>query len=218
MNNKVILITGGNRGIGLAIAKSFVQLGAKVAINYRSDEKQAEKALQELNANSQQAIAIKADISNTDERERLVHEVLSHFNKIDVLVNNAGTTCRVEFLKTTEQEFDAILNANLKAPLFLAKTVASQMIKNNQPGVIINICSITAYKALENCIHYAISKAGLLRATKNMARELAPYNIRVNSISPGFIQTDINRHQWQDDPDVWANRTKPIPMQRAATP
>jgi len=207
MKNKVVLVTGGSRGIGLAIAKAFAEQGCKVVINFRNDQQQAETALKELHT---------LDVSEKSERERLLKKTLAHFNKIDVLVNNAAISSRLGFLKTTEEEFDRIYGCNLKAPLFLGKIVAEQMIKQGHGGAIINISSAAGHIPMG--INYGGSKAAMLMETKNMAAKLAPYNIRVNSISPGTTKTDLNRHNWEANPERWESHIKNIAMQRGADP
>lgn len=212
MKDKVALITGGSRGIGLGIAKGFIEQGAKLAINYRHDEAQAQKALEQFGG---QAIAIRGDISHQEERESLVEQVIAKFGKIDVLVNNAGIIARHGFLKGTEEEFNKIIRVNLTAPIFLAQAVAKQMIKQGHGGSIINISSISAHLASHTC-SYGVAKAGLIQATKAMAYKLAQYNIRVNSISPGFFMTDLNSRVWRDDPAAMERYEKNIPLKRAA--
>lgn len=216
MKDKVALITGGSRGIGLAIAKAFAKQGYKVAINYRSDQQQAQKALEELQSLSDDVVVIKADVSDKADRERLLNETLQNFNRIDVLINNAAVASRYGFLKTTEEEFDRIYNCNLKAPIFLSKIVAEQMIKQGDGGSIINISSVAGHIPMG--INYGGSKAALLMETKNMAAKLGPYNIRVNSISPASTKTDLNRRAWQDNPELWKSHTDNVALQRGADP
>jgi NAD(P)-dependent dehydrogenase (short-subunit alcohol dehydrogenase family) len=121
MKDKVVIVTGGNRGIGLAISQAFVEKGAKVAIAFHSQKEQADRALLKLNCNGDRAIAIQADVGLGEDRRRLVERVLSKYGKIDILVNNAAISARHGFLKGTEEEFDKILQSNLKGPYFLAQ-------------------------------------------------------------------------------------------------
>ena len=216
MEGKVVVVTGGSRGIGRAIAQAFGENGYKVVINYRADKDQAQKALEELHSISKDAIAIQADVSEKSERERLVKETLVKFGRIDVLVNNAAISTRHGFLKTTEEEFDRIYNCNLKAPIFLSKLVAEQMIKQECGGSIINVASVAGHIPMG--INYGGSKAALLMETKNMAAKLGPYNIRVNSISPGATKTDLNRSAWEGNPDFWKSHTDKIALQRGGDP
>jgi NAD(P)-dependent dehydrogenase (short-subunit alcohol dehydrogenase family) len=215
MTNKVVLITGGNRGIGYGIAKAFLADTYKVVINFRSNEEATSKALTELS--SDRVIAIKADVSKKEERIRLLKETLTAFGRIDVLVNNAAVASRYSFFKTSEEEYDRVYNTNLKAPIFLSKIVAEQMIKQKSAGSIINIASVAGHRPFG--LIYGDSKAALLMATKNMAAKCAKHGIRVNSITPGTHKTDLNRHNWEGDPKSWEKHCKEqIPMGRAGLP
>ena len=216
MNEKVVLITGGSRGIGFAIAKAFTEEGYQVVINFRSDQKRAGQAVEELRALSENVIAIQADVSEKSERESLLKQTLEKFKRIDVLINNAAVATRYGFLKTTEEEFDRIYNCNLKAPLFLSKIVAEQMIKQGKGGAIINISSVAGHIPMG--INYGGSKAALLMETKNMAAKLGPHRIRVNSVSPGTTKTDLNRRNWEGNPERWKSHTDNIALQRGADP
>ena len=216
MKDKVVLITGGSRGIGLAISKAFAGQAYQVVMNFRSDQQQAQKALEELRSLSRNVIAVQADVSDKSERERLLKETLENFSSIDILVNNAAIATRYGFLKTTEEEFDRIYNCNLKAPIFLAKIVAEQMIKQGHGGAIINIASVAGHIPMG--INYGGSKAALLMETKNMAAKLGTHNIRVNSISPGTTKTDLNRRNWEGHPERWKSHTDNIALQRGADP
>ena len=213
MNNKVVIITGGTRGIGLGIAREFLMADYNVIINYHTNETAAKLALSELKTNKVQAI--KADISTEDGRSSLLKQTLDIFGKVDTLVNNAAVASRLSFLKTNEQEFDRVFNINLKAPIFMTKLVVEQMIKQKTGGSIINISSVAGHRPFG--IVYSDSKAALLMATKNMAAKCAKYAIRVNSITPGTTKTDLNRRLWQDNPDEWDEHIKnSIPLGKAA--
>ena len=212
-----MVVTGGSRGIGLAIAKAFVLNGDRVVINYRSNQTAAEQALQSLSVDGGSVVAVQADISIASEREYLLRETVKHFNTIDVLVNNAGIASRKSFLKETEENFEHILRSNLTGAIFLAQKVAQAMIDGNSPGCIINIGSSAAYTPSSGPVAYSVAKAGLLMATKNMAYKLGPYGIRVNSVTPGGIETDMSRHVWQD-PAKREALEKVLPLQRRGQP
>jgi galactitol 2-dehydrogenase len=214
MKDKVVIITGGNRGIGYGIAQAFFSENYKVVINFRSNVEATEKALAALKYD--RVIAIKADINQKVERKRLLSETIAAFGRVDVLVNNAAVSTRYGFFKTNEEEYDRVYNANLKAPIFLSKIVAEQMIKQESGGSIINIASVAGHRPF--CLIYEDSKTALLMATKNMAATCAKHAIRVNSITPGTHKTDLNRHNWEDDPKSWDEHCKEsIPMGRAGS-
>lgn len=212
MVGKTILITGGTRGIGFAVAKAYTKQGHQVILNYKSNEPAANKALEEIRQLSPSSIALKADITDKAQRSSLVEQSISRFGKIDVLVNNAGSLAKQGFLEMQEEEYDYILDCNLKATIFLSQAVAKEMIPNKK-GCIINIASIGAYRSF-SVMHYGVSKAGLLYATKDMARELGQYNIRVNSISPGTIITDLNRDFWTQNPQEYKKYIEKVPLHR----
>jgi len=216
MSKQIVLITGGSRGIGFGIAKFLLKNHFKVVINFHSNQSRADIALKELKTISDDVIAIRADVTVKEERIRLLKETIEHFGRIDLLVNNAAVATRYGFLKTTEEEFDRLYNCNVKAPVFLGKIVAEQMIEQGDGGSIINICSIAGHRP--GVINYSDSKAALLMATKNMAAKLGKYNIRVNSISPGTFVTDLNKHSREGTPDIWKETIEKYPLQRAGDP
>ncbi len=145
MQNKVVIITGGSRGIGAGITEEFYNKGARVVINYSKNEAAAMKLKEKLGATDKSCLLVKADVGTSDGRKTLVQQTVSHFGTIDVLVNNAGISARGSFLKGTEDEFDSIINTNLKGPIFLAQACAAHMIENKIQGKIINICSVSAH-------------------------------------------------------------------------
>ena len=167
---------------------------------------------------SNDVIIIKADICQATDRQRLLKSTLDHFGTVDCLVNNAGVLTRKKFLEMPESDFNNVINTNLIAPYWLTQDVAKAMIERHIHGNIINIGSIDAKMATGCMSHYEISKAGLTMFSKSLATELASYHIRANTILPGLTQTDINRNQWQDQPEVWQRRVKPIPLGRAGLP
>lgn len=213
MKDKVAVITGGTRGIGLGIARGFARRGAHVALVYRSDDEQAEEVRSELGSS---AITIQADVTQPSDRERVLRETLSKWGKVDVLVNNAGIKAKHKFLKESESEYNAVITTNLTAPIFLSQLVARHMDEQKVEGSIINISSMSAHMA-SHPTSYCAAKAGLLSATKTMAYALASKGIRVNAISPGCFRTDMNAHVWRDTPDEMKIYENNIPMQRSAS-
>jgi NAD(P)-dependent dehydrogenase (short-subunit alcohol dehydrogenase family) len=214
---KVALITGGTRGIGLATGHAFAKAGYKIALNYSKNAAAAAKVKDELAKLKYDSIVVQADVAIAEDRARLISQVLEKFGHIDVLVNNAGVARKNDFLKTNIQDYEYEISCNLNGPVFLAKDIAKHMVDAKINGNIINICSVAGHKGLVSP-GYAASKAALLSVTKLMARELARYNIRVNSISPGAIKTDINKNAWQNHPKEWDKLMEPVAMQRAGEP
>lgn len=142
---------------------------------------------------------------------------MRHFSRVDVLVNNAGIKARKTFLKGDEEEFDSVINTNLKAPIFLSQLCADSMLKQNIQGSIVNICSVSAH--FSNAVTaYCAAKAGLLMASKRMALKLCPHKIRVNCVTPGTIQSGMNRNHWEAQTDIWKQHIEHIPMQCAGIP
>jgi 3-oxoacyl-[acyl-carrier protein] reductase len=191
LTNKSALITGGSRGIGFDIADLFASEGADVLITYRSEATGAE-AVNKLRAKypGQKIEGRVCDVANSGEVEKLFTEVVSLFGGLYVLVNNAGITRDNLVLRMKEEEWDAVLDTNLKGAFLIAKSAAKLMLKA-RTGRIINISSVVGETGNAGQVNYAASKGGLLAMTKSMARELASRNILVNSITPGYIETEM---------------------------
>jgi len=192
LQNKVAIVTGGARGIGLAIARCFVAKGAKVAIgdvNMTAGEAAA-NAIGKTNCRF-----VAADVGDGRSVERLISETCNAFGGIDILVNNAGIVHGSDFLDIAEADFDRVLRVNLKGMFLTGQAAARKMVAQTKagkpPGVIINMSSINAVVAIPNQVPYCVSKGGINQLTKVMALSLAPYGIRVNAIGPGSIMTDI---------------------------
>lgn len=218
LKGKVAIVTGGTRGIGGSIAEIFLEHGAKVVASYLADDQKAESFSEELKEFKTTLLTIKSDITTIEGRNALFKKCLAHFNRIDILVNNAGVLTRTALIDMPQKDFNCVLNTNLVAPYWLTQEFAKQVLLQKSPGVIINISSIDAFRATGSMSHYEIAKAGLSMLTKSAATELAKHNIRVNAISPGLTQTDINREQWTHHKEIWRERIDPIPMKRAAKP
>lgn len=215
MKDKVLIITGATKGMGLAISKHMLYLGAKVIMVYLSDEENAYEVNQTLSEYKGNYKLLKADITTESDREHILNQTLIAYKKIDVLVNNAGIPARSGFLKETEDEYDVVLNVNLKAPIFLAKKVATKMIEQKVAGSIINISSVSGHRAMGG-ISYDAAKAGIIRATQTMANTLGKYGIRVNSISPGTHKTEMNRHHWENETELYKKMIDVTALKRAA--
>lgn len=191
--NKVVLVTGGSRGIGKAIVTDFAKKGYNVVINYKKEQTQANMLKDELeNKYNIQAITIKADVSNEQEVKNMVQQIIDIFGKIDVLVNNAGIAIDKEFEDRTIEGWQITLNTNLIAPFLVSKYVGYEMLKNNK-GKIINISSTNGINTFfPTSIDYDASKAALINLTHNLAIQFAP-NINVNCVAPGWVNTDMNK-------------------------
>lgn len=194
---KIAIITGGGRGIGEAISKRFAQEGAVVVVADNNVET-SKKVVSEIKKKGKKALAIQMDVSRSGDAKRLVEETLKEFGQIDILVNNAGVHKRTPFLAISEDEWDWMLNVNLKGPFLCSQMVTREMVKAGKKGKIINICSITAEVAIADQVHYSASKAGVYMLTRSMALELAPYGINVNAVGPGPIRTTITRDRMED--------------------
>lgn len=190
LNGKVAVITGAGKGIGRAIALQFAELGAKVVVNYRSSIAQVEELLLTIKNAGGEAIAVQADVSKEDEAKSLFDAAIKNFGRVDILVNNAGITKDTLLLRMSEEDFDSVIDINLKGTFFCLKQAAGIMLKQKS-GKIINISSVVGVTGNMGQANYASSKAGVIGLTKSAARELASRGITVNAVAPGFIETDM---------------------------
>ena len=190
VKDKIALVTGGTRGIGKEIALSLAKEGANVAITYTSNEDIALTVVEEIKANGVNAIAVKANVVNNDEVLNMVKVVEKNLGTIDILVNNAGITKDNLLIRMSEEDWDSVLDVNLKGVFLSTKAVARAMMKKRY-GKIINISSVVGLNGNAGQGNYSASKAGVVGFTKSMAKELASRGVRVNAIAPGFIETDM---------------------------
>jgi glucose 1-dehydrogenase len=189
---KVALVTGSSRGIGRAIVLRFAQEGADVAINYSRDEAPARDVLSEVEAIGRRGILIKANLANVSETRAMVDEVVSRFDRLDILVNNAGIEKKAPFWEVTEQDYDNVVDVNLKGVFFASQALVQQLRRTKRPGRIINISSVHEDLPFPGFASYCASKGGVRMLTRNLAVELGPLGITVNAIAPGAIATPIN--------------------------
>lgn len=190
LKDKVALVTGGSGGIGREIALELSKEGANIAINYMGNKEKALEAVKELEANGVKALAIKADVSNSDQVDNMFKEIEDNLGKVDILVNNAGITRDNLLIRMKEEDWDSVMDTNLKGTFLCTKRAARPMMKKRY-GKIINISSVVGVSGNIGQGNYSASKAGVLGFTKSMAKELASRGIRVNAIAPGFIKTKM---------------------------
>lgn len=218
LSGKNVLITGASHGIGQAIALAMAQEGANVAFTYQRDEVAAAHVLSQLRELGVVCEAFQVDAGDESAAQHLAERVFAVFGELHVLVNNVGITTRTGFLETSIDDYHKVLNANLRFPFFLTQAVIGHMLERRIAGSVINVSSISAFKAISLMAHYQASKAALSMLSKSLAYEFAAQGIRVNTLSPGLTATQGNRNQWQDDPQLWRERGKDIPLGRAGTP
>ena len=192
LKDKAVVVTGGNRGIGRAIALAFARQGSAVAVCGTNDATLKETAGEIERAGATQNLAAKVDVSKEGEVERFSKSVLEAFGKVDILVNNVGITKDNLLLRMSEQDWEDVLNINLKSAFLMTKYFVKSMMKARQ-GRIVNITSVSGVKGNAGQANYAASKAGMIGLTKTTAREFASRGITCNAIAPGFIQTDMTK-------------------------
>lgn len=190
LNNKVAIITGGSRGIGAALVRKFAEAGAKVAFTYRSSAEKANALVEEITAAGGEAKAYQSDASSFEQARDLVKAVLKDFGQIDAVVNNAGITKDTLMLRMSEEQWDSVIDINLKSVFNLTKHVLRPMLKARK-GSIINMSSVVGVFGNAGQANYAASKAGIFGFTKSIAKEVGSRGIRCNAVAPGFIETDM---------------------------
>ncbi|MBW1734582.1 MAG: 3-oxoacyl-ACP reductase FabG [Deltaproteobacteria bacterium] len=216
LKDKIALVTGSSRGVGRAVALGFAKEGAKVVVNYTSNEKAATEVVDSIKSMGSDAIAVKADVARKTEAEALVGAAVDTFGRIDILVNNAGFTRPALMLKMTEDQWDQVVDIHLKGA-FLCSQAAGIRMKEQQSGKIINVMSVAGLVGTVGQINYSAAKGGILSMTKSIARELARYNVCCNVISLGIVATDMTEKIRTDEKlkEIYMNR---ILLKRFAEP
>ncbi|MFC4712480.1 3-oxoacyl-[acyl-carrier-protein] reductase [Planococcus dechangensis] len=214
LTGKTAIITGASRGIGAAIARCFAEQGANIVVNYSGSQEKAEAVVREIEQTGGKAIAVKANVADAAEVKAMIDAAMEQFGSIDILVNNAGITRDNLMMRMKEDEWDDVINTNLKGVFLCTKAVTRQMMKQRH-GRIVNIASIVGVMGNAGQANYVAAKAGVIGLTKTTARELASRGITANAVAPGFITTDMTEKLGED---VQKSMLSQIPLARFGAP
>jgi len=214
LEGNTVIITGASRGIGKGIAEVFAKQGANIAFTYRSSDEKANILEKELSANGCKVKGYKSDASDFEAAQQLAANVIDEFGSIDVLVNNAGITKDGLLMRMSEEDFDSVMDVNMKSVFNMTKAVLRPMLKQKK-GSIINMSSVVGIKGNAGQANYSASKAAINGFTKSTALELGSRNIRCNAIAPGFIETEMTEALGEEQVQEWRNS---IPLRRGGTP
>jgi glucose 1-dehydrogenase len=217
LDGKVAIVTGGNSGIGRSIGLGLAKAGAKLVIDYVVHPEATEALEQEIIALGDSVIGVKADVSNVDELQALINAAVAKFGHLDIMVNNAGVETRTSVLDTTEEQYDRVLDIDLKSAFFGTQIAARQMIKQGKGGRIINITSVHEDWPMPGNTAYCLAKGGMRMLTRTAGVELAPHGILVVGVGPGAVATPINLSTMQDSA-LLAKLNSAIPLGRMAQP
>src|SRR5437867_1556211 len=212
LDGRVVIVTGASKGIGRAIAIGCAREGARVAVNYATDKAGAAETAEQIKKLGCEAIAIQADISRVEQIQSMFQQLIAKFGRVDVLINNAGITGWTPLFEITEEKWDAVINTNLKGTFFCS-LAAARIMKERGGGGIINVSTNIAQLGVKFLVAYAASKGGIHALTKQLAIELAPYKIRVNTFAPGPTKVDRNL---RDDPEYDKHWGAVVPLGRTA--
>jgi len=214
-SGKIVLVTGGSRGIGAGIALRFAQAGADVALNYLANEEAAQAVAEQIRQTGRRAVPIQGDVRIRSEVQRMVEEVGGRLGGLDVLINNAGVDPLVPLLEMTDAQWAEVIETDLRGVFLCTQIAASFMIDRGVKGAIVNIASIEAVNPAARHSHYDSAKAAVVMHTRSAARELGHHGIRVNCVSPGLIDSGGLEQEW---PDGVARYTAAAPLGRTGTP
>jgi 3-oxoacyl-[acyl-carrier protein] reductase len=215
ITGQAAFVTGAQQGIGRAVALALARAGADVAVNYLDDADAAVRVVRDIEAMGRRAVLVQGDVSVPGQVEAMTATVVRALGGLDVLVNNAGVFPRVPFLEMKEEDWDLVLDVNLKGGFFCAQAAARLMVQRGRPGAIVNIASQAVRGAVLG-VHYSASKGGVVAMTRAMALELAPHGIRVNAVAPGL--TDTAQPRYGHDEDALAAMARAVPLGRMARP
>ena len=216
LSGKVAVITGGGTGIGEAIAKALAKAGASIVICGRR-EKPLRKVADEIKSNGGKVLIIITDVTQRSDVETMVSKATEEFGKIDILVNNAGINIVKPFLKLSEDDWNAVLNTNLKGCFYCCQEVGKGMVEQRS-GSIINIVSVFGLRGFMNLAPYVASKGAIVQLTKSLAIEWARYNVRINAVAPSYIETEMTKRDIEADERVLQYNLSKIPMRRGGKP
>jgi glucose 1-dehydrogenase len=217
LDGKVAIVTGGNSGIGMAIVLALAEQGANVVIDYVANPDATEALEQRLLAMGDKSIGVEADVSKVDELQKLVDAAVKGFGRLDIMVNNAGIETRTGVLDTTEQQYDRVMDINLKSAFFGTQIAARQMLQQGEGGRIINVTSVHEDWPMPGNTPYCLSKGGMRMLTRTAGIELAPHGILVTGVGPGAVDTPINAST-AADPEKMKTLDAAIPIGRMAQP
>jgi glucose 1-dehydrogenase len=214
---KNALVTGSSQGIGEAVAMRLAEEGADIVVNFHSHPEGADRVVQQIRAMGRKAVAVQADLAQVSQVQSLVRDSLQAMERLDILVNNAGVEKRADFWAVTEAEYDLVMDVNLKGVFFTTQAFVRHLLDTKRPGKIINMSSVHEELPFPHFAPYCMSKGGVRMLTRDLAIELAPFGITINSIAPGAIETPINAKLLNDPPKLKALLGN-IPLKRLGKP
>ena len=217
LEGKVAAVTGGDQGIGRAIVERLAQEGAEIALCYRTNKAGADEVVAEVRKLGCKAAAFQADVGKVAEGQRFITDAVTQLGRVDILVNNAGLERRADFWDVTEQDYDLVLDVNLKGPFFVTQAFVRHRMQAKAGGKVINISSVHEELPFPHFTSYCASKGGIKMMTRNLSIELAPLGITINSIAPGAIETPINKNLL-NDPAKLKPLLENIPLKRLGKP